>query len=51
MASAVEQMAERHAPLGAYAPGSPAARGTRAVWTEIERRLAARRAGTIAGPK
>lgn len=39
-ASAVEQMAERHAPLGAYAPRSPAARAIASLWTTIERRLA-----------
>ena len=43
MASAVEQMADRHAPLGAYAPRSPAAQATIALWTEIERRLAVRK--------
>lgn len=43
MASAVEQMADRHAPLAAYAPTSPAAHATRALWTEVERRLTARR--------
>lgn len=39
-ASAVEQMAERHAPLGAYAPRSPAARAIAGLWTVIERQLA-----------
>jgi cellulose biosynthesis protein BcsQ len=40
MASAVEQMADRHAPIGAYLPSSPAARAVDALWVEIERRLA-----------
>lgn len=40
MASLVEQMADRHAPLGAYAPGSPAAKAIRELWTTVERRLA-----------
>jgi chromosome partitioning protein len=41
MASVVETMAERRAPLGAYAPRSPAASAIAGLWTEIERRLAA----------
>lgn len=41
MASAVEQMASRHAPLGAYAPRSPAAKAVAALWTRVERALAA----------
>jgi chromosome partitioning protein len=40
MASAVEGMADRHAPLGAYAPKSPAAVAVMALWTAIESRLA-----------
>lgn len=40
MASLVEQMADRHAPLGAYAPASPAAKAIRDLWTTVERRLA-----------
>lgn len=43
MASAMEQMADRHAPIGAYAPRSPAARAIAALWVAIERRL------TVAG--
>ncbi|WCT71847.1 ParA family protein [Sphingomonas naphthae] len=40
MASAVEQMADRHAPLGAYAPRSPATQAVAALWQDVERRLA-----------
>ncbi|WP_156679920.1 ParA family protein [Sphingomonas profundi] len=40
MASAVEQMADRRAPLGAYAPRSPAAASVAKLWTAIERKLA-----------
>jgi chromosome partitioning protein len=40
MASAVEQMADRHAPLAAYAPRSPAATAIAALWQAVERRLA-----------
>lgn len=39
MASAVEQMADRHAALGQYAPRSPAAGAVARLWTAIERRL------------
>jgi len=39
MASVVEQMAERHAPLGAYAPRSPAAIAVVDLWRDIEERL------------
>ncbi|RYD91294.1 MAG: ParA family protein [Sphingomonadales bacterium] len=39
MASAVEQMADRHAPVGVYLPKSPAALAVRELWTAIERRL------------
>ena len=42
MASAVEQMADRHAPIGAYAPKSPAAKAFASLWTAIERRIAGR---------
>jgi chromosome partitioning protein len=42
MASAVEQMGARNAPLGAYAPRSPAAQALRTLWTDIERRLVRR---------
>lgn len=41
MASAVEQMADRHAPLATYAPRSPAARATAELWQRIERDLTA----------
>ncbi|QJU60023.1 ParA family protein [Sphingomonas sp. AP4-R1] len=41
MASAMEQMAERHAPVGAYAPKSAPAKAIAELWTGIERRLAA----------
>ena len=40
MASAVEQMADRHAPIGAYLPKSPAAQAVSNLWIAIERRLA-----------
>lgn len=40
MASAVEQMADRHAAVGAYAPRSPAAKAIADLWIGIERRLA-----------
>ena len=40
MASAVEEMAVRHAAVGAYLPRSPAAQSIAALWTEIEKRLA-----------
>ena len=39
MASAVEQMAVRRAPLGEFAPRSPAMQATRRVWTAIESKL------------
>ena len=39
-ASLIEQMADRHAPLGSYAPRSPAAQAIAALWTDIEKRLA-----------
>jgi cellulose biosynthesis protein BcsQ len=39
MASIVEGMAVRRAPLGAIAPTSPAARAVAGLWTLIERRL------------
>jgi cellulose biosynthesis protein BcsQ len=41
MASAVEAMADRHEAVGAYAPRSPAALALSALWTDIERWLAA----------
>lgn len=40
MASAIEQMASRHAPLGAYARHSAAGTALGDLWTVIERRLA-----------
>lgn len=40
MASAVEQMAARHAPLGAFAPRSPVTQAVAALWQDVERRLA-----------
>ncbi|WP_174273598.1 ParA family protein [Sphingomonas bacterium] len=39
MATAVEQMADRHAPLGAYAPRSPAAVAIADLWRIVERAL------------
>ena len=39
MASAVEQMADRHAPIGAYSPKSAAAQAFTQLWIDIERRL------------
>lgn len=41
MASAIEQMADRHAPLGVYAPRSPGARAIATLWTRVERELIA----------
>jgi chromosome partitioning protein len=43
MASAVEQMAERHAPVSVYAPRSAPAKAIAELWTGIEKRLAAKR--------
>ena len=43
MASAVEQMAVRRAPIGAFAPTSPAAAAFTGVWRGVEKKLAARR--------
>lgn len=43
MASAVEQMADRHAPLGVYAPKSPAAKAFASLWTAVERQIIGRR--------
>lgn len=40
MASLIEQMADRHQPLGAYAPRAPAMRAIAGLWTQIERKLA-----------
>ena len=39
-ATAMEQMADRRAPLGAYAPKSPAAVAIAELWRAVERRLA-----------
>ena len=39
MASAVEQCAVRHQPVGAFAPASPAAKGFRQLWIAVERAL------------
>ncbi|WP_370179699.1 ParA family protein [Alteriqipengyuania sp.] len=39
-ASAIEQCATHLAPVGAFAPRSPAARAFKALWTDIERKLA-----------
>jgi chromosome partitioning protein len=43
MASAVEQMAERHAPVSVYAPRSAPAKAIAELWTGIEKSLAAKR--------
>jgi chromosome partitioning protein len=43
MATAVEQMADRHAPIGVYAPKSPAAKAFSALWQAVERRISDRR--------
>lgn len=40
MASVAEQMADRRAALGAYAPATPVARAVAALWMAIEKRLA-----------
>lgn len=40
MASAAEEMADRHAALGDYAPRSPAALAITQLWTRIEKTLA-----------
>lgn len=42
MASAVEQMAVRRKPLGAFAASSPSAQAFSALWTGIERQLQSR---------
>lgn len=39
MASAVEQMADRHAAVGVYAPRAPVTKAIAALWTDVERRL------------
>lgn len=43
MASAVEQMADRHAPIAAFAGNTPAAQAFSNLWVQIERRLADRK--------
>ncbi len=40
MASAIEQMAVRRAPVGSFAPRSPAADALAALWIGVERKLA-----------
>jgi chromosome partitioning protein len=40
MASAIEQMTVRRAPVGAFAPRSPAGDAFAALWTGVERKLA-----------
>lgn len=40
MASLVEQMADRHAPVGAYAPRAPVSVAIGALWRDIEKKLA-----------
>ncbi len=40
MATAMEQMADHHAPLATYAPKSPAAKAIADLWRRIERALA-----------
>lgn len=40
MASLVEQMADRHASIGAYAPRAPFTAALLALWRDIEKRLA-----------
>ncbi|WP_116090403.1 ParA family protein [Sphingomonas crusticola] len=39
MASLVEQMADRHAPVGVYAPRAPMSQAIAALWQDIERRV------------
>jgi cellulose biosynthesis protein BcsQ len=39
MASVVEQMAERHAPVGVYAPRAPVTQALAQLWQTVERRL------------
>jgi chromosome partitioning protein len=41
MASVVEQMADRHAPVGAYAPRAPVSQAIATLWQDVERRLTA----------
>jgi len=39
MASLVEQMADRHAPIGTYAPRAPVTTAIAALWRDVERQL------------
>jgi len=39
MASLVEQMADRHAPVGVYAPRAPVTAAITALWRDVERQL------------
>jgi cellulose biosynthesis protein BcsQ len=39
MASLVEQMADRHSPVGAYAPRAPVSAAIAILWKDVERRL------------
>jgi cellulose biosynthesis protein BcsQ len=39
-ASVIEQMADRHEPVGIYAPRAPVTKAIAALWTDVERRLA-----------
>jgi chromosome partitioning protein len=43
MASLIEQMADRHAPVGAYAPRAPVTKAIADLWRDIEKRLAKKR--------
>jgi chromosome partitioning protein len=43
MASAVEQMAVRRQPVGAFAPGSPAGEAFASIWRGVEKRLSKKR--------
>ncbi|WP_133364657.1 ParA family protein [Qipengyuania sediminis] len=43
LASAIEQCAVHRAPIGAFAPSSPAARGFELLWRAIERKLTQRK--------
>lgn len=45
LASAIEQCAVQRAPVGAFAPTSPAARDIALLWRAIERKLKQRKAG------
>jgi len=40
MASLVEQMADRHAPVGTYAPRAPVTAAITQLWRDVEKRLA-----------